>query len=133
MITLLVFVLFYFVTRVGLSHSGSSRSVAVGAKKNWLRLAVSSVLGALFMAISSISAVEAAGTVAFANGRSIDALANGVMSVVAADIDSDGDLDVVSAMFVRFAVTVFWYENLDGQGTFAAGVAVAEDIEQAAA
>ncbi|RMA57163.1 T9SS type A sorting domain-containing protein [Ulvibacter antarcticus] len=37
-------------------------------------------------------------------------------SVYAADIDGDGDLDVLSASFNDDKIA--WYENLDGQGTF---------------
>ncbi|MGY0393342.1 FG-GAP-like repeat-containing protein [Bizionia sp. KMM 8389] len=39
-------------------------------------------------------------------------------SVVAADIDGDGDKDVLSAS--SFDDKIAWYENIDGQGTFSA-------------
>jgi PKD repeat protein len=44
--------------------------------------------------------------------------ANGAISVDAADLDSDGDLDVLSASF--FDDKLAWYENLDGLGRFEA-------------
>ena len=40
----------------------------------------------------------------------------GAWSVFAADVDGDGDVDVLSASF--FDDTVAWYENTDGTGTF---------------
>lgn len=39
-----------------------------------------------------------------------------------ADIDNDGDQDVVAASYDGNRVT--WYENTDGEGTFSAGVDV---------
>ncbi len=42
--------------------------------------------------------------------------ADGPESVYAADIDGDGDIDVLSASF--FDNKIAWYENTDGQGTF---------------
>ncbi len=46
----------------------------------------------------------------------IDNSANGARSVTTADVDGDGDLDVVAA--IRVSDTVVWYENTDGLGTF---------------
>ncbi|KNC54872.1 fibronectin type III domain-containing protein [Thecamonas trahens ATCC 50062] len=43
-------------------------------------------------------------------------VANGVSAVVAADLDDDGDHDLVVA--VRVADSVWWYENVDGNGTY---------------
>lgn len=42
--------------------------------------------------------------------------ADGANAVFAADIDNDGDMDVLSAS--RYDDKVSWYENLDGQGVF---------------
>ena len=38
------------------------------------------------------------------------------MSVYAADLDQDGDLDMLSASLRDDKIA--WYENLDGEGTF---------------
>ena len=43
--------------------------------------------------------------------------ANGANDVIAADIDNDGDMDVISASDLS---GLAWYENLDGQGNFSA-------------
>ncbi len=46
----------------------------------------------------------------------ISSTARGAVSVIASDIDGDGDLDVSAASFTDD--TVAWYENEDGLGTF---------------
>jgi len=46
----------------------------------------------------------------------ISTLANGPRSVAAADVDGDGDLDVLSASW--FDDEIAWYENTDGAGSF---------------
>lgn len=43
-----------------------------------------------------------------------------VMQLAAADMDGDGDLDIVAAYDVR-RNQLFWFENTDGRGTFAEG------------
>ncbi|MAD33225.1 MAG: hypothetical protein CMJ88_05655, partial [Planctomycetes bacterium] len=48
----------------------------------------------------------------------INTNANGARSVHAADIDGDGDIDVLSASFSDDKIG--WYENTDGLGTFGA-------------
>lgn len=40
--------------------------------------------------------------------------------VVVADLDGDGDLDLISASFGDGRIV--WYENIDGAGTFTGGV-----------
>ena len=75
------------------------------------------------MSAISIPAVEGAGTVEFSSARTIDVSALDVVRVVAADIDGDGDSDIVAAMYAGNKIV--WYENLDGNGTFAGGDEVA--------
>jgi FG-GAP-like repeat/Secretion system C-terminal sorting domain len=48
--------------------------------------------------------------------KAITRNADGALSVYAADIDGDGDMDVLSASF--FDDKIAWYENRDGQGRF---------------
>ena len=48
--------------------------------------------------------------------RSISTATDGAISVAAADIDSDGDLDVFVASSLGDSVD--WFENLDGAGTY---------------
>ena len=59
---------------------------------------------------------DGAGT--FGAQQLITTLANGATSVFSADIDGDGDLDVLSASFIDDEIA--WYENTDGAGTFGA-------------
>ncbi len=58
--------------------------------------------------------VDGAGT--FGGQQIITTLADGAKSVVAADLDGDGDLDVLSGSSVDDEIT--WYDNTDGDGTF---------------
>ena len=71
------------------------------------------------MSAFAIPAAEGGGTVEFSSARTIDVSALDVVRVVAADIDSDGDSDIVAAMYAGGKIV--WYENLDGKGTFAGG------------
>ena len=52
----------------------------------------------------------------FASQRLITTSADGADSVFAADLDGDGDLDVLSASFSDAKIA--WYENTDGLGAF---------------
>ncbi len=52
----------------------------------------------------------------FGSAQVISALADGPVSVTAADLDGDGDTDVLSASYLDN--TLAWYENTDGQGSF---------------
>jgi hypothetical protein len=57
---------------------------------------------------------DGAGT--FAPAQTIALLVDGVVAVLAADLNDDGDPDVVSA--ASGEDTIAWYENLDGAGSF---------------
>ena len=56
----------------------------------------------------------------FSAANIITTNANGVISVDIADMDGDGDLDVISAAITAniSEVNIAWYENIDGAGTF---------------
>ncbi|MCD6364607.1 MAG: VCBS repeat-containing protein, partial [Planctomycetes bacterium] len=58
--------------------------------------------------------IDSAG--AFGPQQIITVNANGAESVYAADIDADGDLDVLSASYVDGKIA--WYENVDGAGSY---------------
>ena len=60
--------------------------------------------------------VKGAGTVQYANGRTIDENAYDAFHVLAADLDGDGDHEVLVSSF--FGDWVRWYDNEDGKGTF---------------
>lgn len=85
------------------------------ATTNLLLLAYSG-LGGLLLAASGFPGVEWAWTAEFAAGSTIDDCTPDIWSVVAADIDSDGDSDIVAALYT--GSKVLWYENLDSMGTF---------------
>jgi hypothetical protein len=53
----------------------------------------------------------------------------GAWSVFAADVDGDGDVDVLSASF--FDDTVAWYENTDGTGTFGPQLPISTVVQAA--
>ncbi len=61
--------------------------------------------------------------------NSITTQISNVRSVVAADIDGDGDLDVVSAS--ASDRTIAWYENMDGLGNFGTQVIISNTINVA--
>ena len=50
-------------------------------------------------------------------------------SVYAIDLDSDGDMDVIAAYYQTD--TIEWFENTDGQGTFADGLTVTDTADAA--
>ena len=58
------------------------------------------------------------GAGSFGTQQVISTAADGARSVFAADVDGDGDLDVLSASSVDDKIA--WYENTDGAGTFGA-------------
>lgn len=69
---------------------------------------------------SSIGVVRGAATVTFSNGTTIASNAFGAVSVFAADLDGDGDIDVLSAC-QHDDGGIYWYEDLDGAGMFSVG------------
>jgi len=55
--------------------------------------------------------------------------ANGANDVYAADIDGDGDMDVLSSAV--YGNDIAWYENLDGQGNFSSLILISDDANNA--
>ena len=64
--------------------------------------------------------------------RVITDVADGARDVHAADLDQDGDLDVISAGFgnlgERIGDSITWYENVNGQGTFGPPQTISTDL-----
>ena len=63
----------------------------------------------------------------FSSENPIWTAANGANSVVAADLDGDGDLDVIAGS--RFDNTVAWFENTDGGGAFSNEKVIVDNAE----
>ena len=59
---------------------------------------------------------ESYGETIFVQGSSVTSSVDSPVRIVCADIDNDGDLDIVSGSSNDDKVA--WYENLDAQGTF---------------
>ncbi len=68
--------------------------------------------------------LDGAGT--FGTQRLVTALPS-AWAVAAADLDRDGDMDILSGALVGDSVA--WYENLDGVGTFGPPVVIATDSQ----
>ena len=66
--------------------------------------------------IPGAPAVGRASLVTFGPEQIITSQADGAMDACAADLDGDGDRDVVSASMSDGKLA--WYENADGAGTF---------------
>jgi len=63
---------------------------------------------------------------AFGNQHIVTTIAFNAQSVYTADIDGDGDMDVLSASRV-----IAWYENIDGQGTYGSQQIITTDVDGA--
>jgi hypothetical protein len=61
----------------------------------------------------------------FGSRQTISSNLDGAGSVVAGDIDGDGDLDVLTSS--RFDKTFSWFKNMDGNGTFGSQNIIADD------
>lgn len=66
----------------------------------------------------------------FGDRRIITTIADGAQSVYAADVDGDGDVDVLSASTADDKIA--WYENLDGSGDFGLQKSIAVLMQGAA-
>ena len=64
----------------------------------------------------SLAASAQAAEVPFGTQQVISTAADGASSVFAADVDGDGDLDVLSASAADDELA--WYQNTDGAGSF---------------
>lgn len=62
----------------------------------------------------------------FGSPQTITANTESIYSVYAADIDGDGDIDVISGAFDKGKIA--WYENIDGQGNFGSQQIIVPDI-----
>jgi len=67
------------------------------------------------------------GNGSFGTEQIITTNADGAWSVHSADLDGDGDMDVLSASFNDDKVA--WYENTDGQGTFGAELIITTNAD----
>jgi len=65
----------------------------------------------------------------FGTQQIITTAANGAKSVFSADLDGDGDMDVVSASWNDDKIA--WYENTDGSGTFGTQQVITTDADYA--
>jgi len=66
---------------------------------------------------------------AFSAQQEISSAVGGVNSVFSADLDGDGDADVLSASDVDGKIA--WYENIDGMGTFGPQQVITADADAA--
>jgi len=73
--------------------------------------------------VASQLLVEGAGTVQFLNGRPVDADIEDAVTVFAADLDGDEDLDILAGTRNWLS----WYENL-GNGSFAEAIVIATSV-----
>ena len=72
---------------------------------------------------------DGAGGFTLPPSSTITTAADGALSVYAADLDGDGDLDVLSASFLDGKIA--WYENTDGAGSFGPQQIITTDADGA--
>ncbi len=73
------------------------------------------VLMALLVGAFCLSDMAAAADVPFTTEHTVDGTFDGAISVYAADVDGDGDTDVLGAAYDADEIT--WWENTTGDGT----------------
>src|SRR5690606_36013031 len=61
----------------------------------------------------------------FGSQQIISSTTTNARQVSTADIDNDGDLDILAALYISNGVV--WYENLDGAGNFGVAQVIASD------
>ena len=67
----------------------------------------------------------------FGEQQVITTLATGATSVYAADIDGDGDVDILSSSYFYSDSKIAWYENIDGMGTFGPQQVITSEVDSA--
>ncbi|CAM9188952.1 unnamed protein product [Choristocarpus tenellus] len=72
---------------------------------------------------------QGAAAVTFSSGTDLSTSASEAQTVFAADLDGDGDLDVLSASWEDD--TIQWYENEDGFGQFSQGTVISSKVNGA--
>lgn len=63
----------------------------------------------------------------FNTGHIIENASDGIEEITISDLDNDGDLDVIAAVFNLD--TLAWFENLDGLGTFGSRQVISNQVE----
>lgn len=87
--------------------------------QSWASAKQLALFFSLLVLVAIVDNTRAATDVEFTSGQVIDSDGNAGKNVFAADLDGDGDLDVLLA---RLSDTkVLYYENTDGRGNFTAG------------
>ena len=74
------------------------------------------------LVLSTISQINLLHAIEFTSENIISTSQDAAYDLKAVDFDNDGDMDIVSSAFLETTLTYF--ENIDGQGTFAEGVTI---------